>query len=336
MSRQNDIKRLITEHNRQLQRLKEKQAQYGPLQTPVHILTEIEDIEREIEKLQQKLKILEKDNENLVKKHVIAEPELKRIFSWRTVFLGGLLIGIVLFAVSPTEKANKVSNCRVTVEKIMIERDLIGPNQSMSVVIDVKNPDNLALLFNWQAIYGKMNPGLRTSSIQSAYTAPPTLVDDTISVEVSAPGCLPLQLSKQVKVISLSGDRLNSSDVISTTSTTFEFEGIWKGGTTQGGKVYFVVKGGKVTNLTIEYPVYSVSGATSCPISGEIFGGEAIIDSNLFTYATMYSSDPFEVKGEFKSSKFAIGTFRPLEEQPSVWGKNECGVFPTDWEAKKQ
>jgi hypothetical protein len=127
-----------------------------------------------------------------------------------------------------------------------------------------------------------------------------------------------------------------ASDAISTTTNAFEYNGTWKGGTTQGGRVYFVVKEGKVTNLTIEYPVYSVSGKTDCPISGEIFGGEAVIESNLFTYVTRFVSDLFEVKGEFRSSKLVIGTFRPLEEQPSIWGEKGCGVFPTDWEAKKQ
>ena len=58
MSRQKDIRELIVRNERRLQKLKEKQASYG-FDTPVHILTEIEDIGAEIEKLQVKLAELE-------------------------------------------------------------------------------------------------------------------------------------------------------------------------------------------------------------------------------------------------------------------------------------
>ncbi len=51
---QEDIKNLISHYNRRLQKLKERQAQQG-LDTPVHILTEIEDIEAKIEVLQNEL-----------------------------------------------------------------------------------------------------------------------------------------------------------------------------------------------------------------------------------------------------------------------------------------
>lgn len=60
MSRQKDIEALIARNQRRLQKLKEKQASYG-LDTPVHILTEIEDIEAELERLQLELTQLEKD-----------------------------------------------------------------------------------------------------------------------------------------------------------------------------------------------------------------------------------------------------------------------------------
>ena len=54
MSRQDEIKRQLTRYNRRLQILKEKEAAYG-LETPVSILTEIPDIEGEIEALQAEL-----------------------------------------------------------------------------------------------------------------------------------------------------------------------------------------------------------------------------------------------------------------------------------------
>ena len=54
MSRQKDLKELIVRNQRRLQKLKEKEAAYG-LETPVHILTEIEDIEAELEQLRVEL-----------------------------------------------------------------------------------------------------------------------------------------------------------------------------------------------------------------------------------------------------------------------------------------
>jgi len=54
MSRQNEIKRLITEHHRRLQHLKEKEARFG-INTPSEILIEIEDIEATLEELQTEL-----------------------------------------------------------------------------------------------------------------------------------------------------------------------------------------------------------------------------------------------------------------------------------------
>jgi tRNA A-37 threonylcarbamoyl transferase component Bud32 len=58
MSLQDDITKLLTKHQRRLQKLREQRAQFG-INTPVEILTEIEDIEAEIEKLNAELKTIE-------------------------------------------------------------------------------------------------------------------------------------------------------------------------------------------------------------------------------------------------------------------------------------
>ena len=57
MLRQSHIKKLLINYNRRLQALKERQALDGR-DTPVAVLTEIEDIEAEIEKLQIELQAL--------------------------------------------------------------------------------------------------------------------------------------------------------------------------------------------------------------------------------------------------------------------------------------
>lgn len=62
MSRKDDIRALITEHQRRLQKRKEQQARLG-INTPPEILTEIDDIEAEIQRRQTELDILEESDE---------------------------------------------------------------------------------------------------------------------------------------------------------------------------------------------------------------------------------------------------------------------------------
>ena len=52
MSRQDDIRKLISNYKRRLQGLEERKALYGA-DTPLATLTEIQEIEIEIEKLQE-------------------------------------------------------------------------------------------------------------------------------------------------------------------------------------------------------------------------------------------------------------------------------------------
>jgi hypothetical protein len=58
MSHQDDIRQLITNNSRRLQKLKEQKALFG-IDTPPHILLEIENIEAEMANLQMKLEELE-------------------------------------------------------------------------------------------------------------------------------------------------------------------------------------------------------------------------------------------------------------------------------------
>ena len=55
MARQDEIKNLIIEHNRRLQKLKEQQALHG-IDTPPEIQIEIERIEEEIAEHEQEVK----------------------------------------------------------------------------------------------------------------------------------------------------------------------------------------------------------------------------------------------------------------------------------------
>jgi len=55
MSREDDIRQLIYTYQRRLQKLREQLASFGPLHTPPHILTDIEDTEAAIKKLETEL-----------------------------------------------------------------------------------------------------------------------------------------------------------------------------------------------------------------------------------------------------------------------------------------
>lgn len=83
MSRRDDVNNLIAEHNRYLQKLKEKKASFG-LHTPVHILTEIEDVEAEIERLQTELANLEDSGDKI-------SPS-RDLFSSKSILLGIIII----------------------------------------------------------------------------------------------------------------------------------------------------------------------------------------------------------------------------------------------------
>ena len=61
MTDPDDLRSLIRKNHRRLQLLKEQQASFGPLHTPVHILTEIEDTETEIQRLQAELAAIESE-----------------------------------------------------------------------------------------------------------------------------------------------------------------------------------------------------------------------------------------------------------------------------------
>lgn len=62
MARKDDIKALLTQHQHRLQKRKEQQARFG-INTPPEILTEIEDIEAEIQRYQIELEALDDSGE---------------------------------------------------------------------------------------------------------------------------------------------------------------------------------------------------------------------------------------------------------------------------------
>src|SRR5262245_41336122 len=104
MPRQEDVQKLINNHSRRLQILKEQAAKFG-LYTPPHILTEIEDTEAAIEKLRTELKEIEARAESTPQAHIPAssgvygEPQRDSSLS-RTR-------GTVFIAYNPADEAEK-------------------------------------------------------------------------------------------------------------------------------------------------------------------------------------------------------------------------------------
>lgn len=76
MSRQDDIKRLIVNHNRHLQILEEQKAQYGNLACPPHILLEIENQKAEIAQLEVEL-IERQDEVGMVSKSRLNDANIR-------------------------------------------------------------------------------------------------------------------------------------------------------------------------------------------------------------------------------------------------------------------
>ena len=113
-----------------------------------------------------------------------------------TIVLG--IVGIIALVIPVEQPSGSLgADCRIVVGEIVFEKELIRPNESMIVAISVQNPDGHPLVMDWMAINGDMNPDFRTDSFVSHYTAPSSLTDDTVSVEVTATGCKPVNLSKQ-------------------------------------------------------------------------------------------------------------------------------------------
>ncbi len=103
MSRQDDIKKLILNSNRRLQKLKEQKALRG-LNTPSETLLEIEDVEAEIEQLQTELEEIGDKVETPPRPETAAERvsgklnlNLALAFAFGVVFVGVVLILAIVF-----------------------------------------------------------------------------------------------------------------------------------------------------------------------------------------------------------------------------------------------
>jgi hypothetical protein len=93
------------------------------------------------------------------------------------------------------------TECTFDVGEIIVTTDVIEVRCSVLASIQVIGMKDRPFVYSWSAVYGDMSPGVRSSSFSSTYTAPDVSIDDTIFVDVSAPGCPPIRRSRDVSVV---------------------------------------------------------------------------------------------------------------------------------------
>ena len=94
----------------------------------------------------------------------------------------------------------QVNACDFSVDEISLGKSIIETLQPVTVSVRISNPKGLSILYNWSSVYGDMQPGLNSTSSQSIYTAPTKPGEDTITVNVSAPGCS-IDKKKQITIV---------------------------------------------------------------------------------------------------------------------------------------
>src|SRR5690349_12319192 len=110
-----------------------------------------------------------------------------------------LLVGYIVSVwshVLPSPIAAGPSRCQINASELSIDKTVVEVNRSIKVSVRADNPEGQALLYDWHAVNGEMNPGLRSNAPQSTYTAPAQPVNDTISVDVTLPNCASVRRSK--------------------------------------------------------------------------------------------------------------------------------------------
>lgn len=115
------------------------------------------------------------------------------------------------FTPTTTPTVDSHALCNVVVGELLLGKKIITTNQETTVSVTIENPDNTPILFNWRATYGSLNPGLRTSAIQSTYTPPLDPSNDAIFLEVDANGCNIIQRVAEISIVAPSENDLSQN-----------------------------------------------------------------------------------------------------------------------------
>jgi hypothetical protein len=100
---------------------------------------------------------------------------------------------------SSTSTPSPIS-CQIEASEISVAKTIVKIGEAIKVSVFASNPDGKAMLYNWQATSGSMNPGLRSPTSESIYTPPSYGTEDTISVVITMAGC-EIRRSMQISVI---------------------------------------------------------------------------------------------------------------------------------------
>lgn len=73
-----------------------------------------------------------------------------------------------------------------------------GEKRLLSVVVD--NPEQKPVTYQWEATYGRFASQI-TVEEQTTYTAPRSLVNDTVTVEATLQGCTPVQRTVDLAIV---------------------------------------------------------------------------------------------------------------------------------------
>lgn len=119
-----------------------------------------------------------------------------------------ILLGILCISVSVIWTGFEVSNAAnqdvecINSEDVFItvEKDVLMVDETSEVSLHFRNINERLFVYDWWAEFGEMNPGLRSNSVTSLYTAQ-EVIDDTVHLKLTAPGCGAILLTKPISVV---------------------------------------------------------------------------------------------------------------------------------------
>lgn len=112
-----------------------------------------------------------------------------------------VIVAIIQNPPPPITPAPASVNCQVEASEMSSAKTVVKVGESVKVSVRASNPAGRAMLYNWQASYGSLNPDLRSATPESIYTAPSFATDDTISVDITMTGCKPVRRSIEISII---------------------------------------------------------------------------------------------------------------------------------------
>ena len=77
---------------------------------------------------------------------------------------------------------------------------VVPAGETRLIEVEIVNPEEQSTLFQWKATYGTMESRVSTGN-RMVYTAPRSLVDDTVNIEASLQRCIPAKRSLTFAIV---------------------------------------------------------------------------------------------------------------------------------------